>query len=172
MINSNDTDSSRFIIGQQNVQSPKNSVVMGFTLNRFVMNFFGRGGPGALYCVHYIMYSHFTLLYFNTRFNRGALINIGYLESRSDCDHICMHDVDTIPNNTDITYPYPERGPFHVSSPDIHPRNHYFSFIGGILIIRNEQFREVKKCIRITVLLAAELLGGLFIKDFKCKKVC
>ncbi|KAJ8316960.1 hypothetical protein KUTeg_004864 [Tegillarca granosa] len=79
----------------------------------------------------------------NFRFNRGALINIGYIESRAECDHICMHDVDTIPVNPNITYPYPEKGPFHVSSPDIHPRNHYKSFVGGILIIRNEHFKEL-----------------------------
>ena len=31
------------------------------------------------------------------RFNRAALINVGFKESSSSCDYIAMHDVDLLP---------------------------------------------------------------------------
>ena len=58
----------------------------------------------------------------NYRFNRAALINIGFLFSMKECDYMAMHDVDLLPLNTHLDYGYPFRGPFHVSTPDLHPR--------------------------------------------------
>ncbi|XP_043794665.1 beta-1,4-galactosyltransferase 7 isoform X2 [Apis laboriosa] len=34
-------------------------------------------------------------------------------------------------------------GPFHVSSPELHPRYHYSTFVGGILLIKREHFIQV-----------------------------
>lgn len=81
------------------------------------------------------------------RFNRGSLINVGFKFSvtanNSDCDYIAMHDVDLLPLNNNISYGYPENNVFHVSSPNLHPRYHYQTFIGGILLISNQQFKNI-----------------------------
>ncbi|XP_064630880.1 beta-1,4-galactosyltransferase 7-like [Lineus longissimus] len=77
------------------------------------------------------------------RFNRASLINIGHLESRGECDYIAMHDVDLLPLNYDLNYGYPESGPFHVASPQLHPLYHYPKFVGGILLISNKHFELV-----------------------------
>ncbi|KAJ8317013.1 hypothetical protein KUTeg_004917 [Tegillarca granosa] len=77
------------------------------------------------------------------RFNRASLINVGFLESREDCDYIAMHDVDLLPVNPHLDYSYPENGPFHVAAPDLHPLYHYKTFVGGILLLRREDFVTV-----------------------------
>ena len=77
------------------------------------------------------------------RFNRASLLNIGHLLSRASCDYLVMHDVDLLPDNDNLSYAYPEMGPFHVSSPQLHPLYHYKTFIGGILIMTKEQFEKV-----------------------------
>lgn len=75
------------------------------------------------------------------RFNRAALINVGFLASASHSDYMIMHDVDLLPLNDKLDYSYPsENGPVHVSSPGLHPEYNYSSFIGGILSIRREHF--------------------------------
>lgn len=76
------------------------------------------------------------------RFNRANLINIGYKESlRVECDYFVMHDVDLLPLNVELDYNYPKEGPYHVASPVYHPRYHYKTFIGGILIMALEDYR-------------------------------
>jgi len=79
----------------------------------------------------------------NCRFNRGSLINVGFLLTESAFDYIAIHDVDLIPENENITYHYPELGPYHVSAPGLHPKYHYEKFLGGILLINREDFRMV-----------------------------
>ncbi|KAG9509426.1 Beta-1,4-galactosyltransferase 7, partial [Fragariocoptes setiger] len=81
----------------------------------------------------------------NLRFNRGALINAGFLESvhAGQSDYIVMHDVDILPVNNNLSYAYPENGPFHIASPEYHPQYNYARYIGGILSISNEHFRLV-----------------------------
>nr|XP_022335617.1 beta-1,4-galactosyltransferase 7-like isoform X1 [Crassostrea virginica] len=74
------------------------------------------------------------------RFNRASLINIGFLESGKDCDYVAMHDVDLVPVNPAITYPYPSTGVYHVASPDLHPLYHYRKFVGGILLLTRDAF--------------------------------
>lgn len=56
------------------------------------------------------------------RFNRASLINVGFLYSMKESDYMAMHDVDLLPLNPKLDYGYPFRGPFHVSSPELHPR--------------------------------------------------
>ena len=54
-----------------------------------------------------------------------------------------MHDVDLLPLNLDLSYAYPTRGPFHVAAPELHPLYHYKDFVGGILLITADHFKEV-----------------------------
>ncbi|XP_015785339.1 beta-1,4-galactosyltransferase 7-like [Tetranychus urticae] len=77
------------------------------------------------------------------RFNRASLINAGYSLVKDNCDYIAIHDVDLLPLNPNLEYRYPEHGPFHVSSPNLHPKYHYEKFVGGILLIKNDHFELV-----------------------------
>lgn len=78
------------------------------------------------------------------RFNRASLLNAGFLEARgNNCDYIAMHDVDLLPLNKDLYYGFPDKGPFHVSAPFLHPKYHYPTFVGGILIMSIAQFEKV-----------------------------
>jgi hypothetical protein len=81
------------------------------------------------------------LLFF--RFNRASLINVGFLESRTDCDYIAMHDVDLVPVTEGLPYMFSEDGPFHVASPELHPLYHYKKFVGGILLFSKFHFIKV-----------------------------
>ena len=56
---------------------------------------------------------------------------------------MAMHDIDLLPLNDDLRYSYPELGPLHVSSPELHPLYHYKTFVGGILIMSRIQFEQV-----------------------------
>lgn len=72
------------------------------------------------------------------RFNRGSLINVGFLVSTStftDCDYVAMHDVDLLPLNDEISYKYPGERASHVAAPHLHPKYHYKTYIGGILLM-------------------------------------
>ncbi|KAL5274194.1 B4GALT7 family protein [Megaselia abdita] len=77
------------------------------------------------------------------RFNRAALINVGFMFTESNFDYIAMHDVDLLPLNDDLKYSYPKNGPLHVSSPKLHPKYHYEKYIGGILLVSREHYRLV-----------------------------
>ncbi|XP_007908074.2 beta-1,4-galactosyltransferase 7 isoform X3 [Callorhinchus milii] len=74
------------------------------------------------------------------RFNRASLINVGFLESGNDTDYLAMHDVDLLPQNEELDYGYPEKGPFHVASPELHPLYHYKTYVGGILLLTKQHF--------------------------------
>lgn len=75
------------------------------------------------------------------RFNRASLINVGFEYTKHQFDYIAMHDVDLLPINAQLRYAYPQNGPFHVAAPDLHPKYHYKSFVGGILLVKREQFQ-------------------------------
>lgn len=70
------------------------------------------------------------------RFNRASLINVGFLEMDKEFDYIAIHDVDLLPINDELLYSFPSKGPYHVSSPELHPRYHYPTFVGGILLLQ------------------------------------
>ena len=91
------------------------------------------------------------------RFNRASLLNIGFILSRNECDFMVMHDIDLLPINNDLVYEYPSRGPFHVSSPQLHPLYHYKTFIGGILIMSREQFEKV--CVVLLICISGLKIG-------------
>ncbi|XP_041846632.1 beta-1,4-galactosyltransferase 7 isoform X1 [Melanotaenia boesemani] len=74
------------------------------------------------------------------RFNRASLINVGYLESGNDTDYLAMHDVDLLPLNEALDYGFPEDGPFHVASPELHPLYHYKTYVGGILLLTKKHY--------------------------------
>lgn len=77
------------------------------------------------------------------RFNRASLINVGFLYTKNDYDYIAMHDVDLLPLNDRLHYEYPNDGPFHVAAPDLHPKYHYKTFVGGILLVKREHFEQM-----------------------------
>ena len=54
-----------------------------------------------------------------------------------------MHDIDLLPANDHLKYEFPSKGPYHVSSPELHPLYHYKTFVGGILIMSRQQFEKV-----------------------------
>lgn len=78
------------------------------------------------------------------RFNRASLINVGHLESGNDTDYLAMHDVDLLPLNDALDYGFPEDGPFHVASPELHPLYHYKTYVGGILLLTKKHYSMVQ----------------------------
>ncbi|KAJ8394025.1 hypothetical protein AAFF_G00053690 [Aldrovandia affinis] len=75
------------------------------------------------------------------RFNRASLINVGFLESGNDTDYIAMHDVDLLPQNEALDYGFPDQGPFHIASPELHPLYHYKTYVGGILLLTKQHYQ-------------------------------
>jgi xylosylprotein 4-beta-galactosyltransferase len=65
------------------------------------------------------------------------------LYTRDNYDYIAMHDVDLLPLNSQLKYEYPEKGPLHIASPDLHPKYHYPTFVGGILLVKREHYELV-----------------------------
>lgn len=77
------------------------------------------------------------------RFNRGALTNVGFILAKNESDYIAIHDVDLLPINKNLSYAYPESGPYHLASPEYHPNYNYHKYLGGILLIKNSHFELV-----------------------------
>ena len=75
-----------------------------------------------------------------------------------------MHDVDLLPLNKDLYYGFPEKGPFHVSAPFLHPKYHYKTFVGGILLMSVAQFEKVIIIIIIIIIFieGAQLAKAVF----------
>lgn len=68
---------------------------------------------------------------------------MGHLESGNDTDYLAMHDVDLLPLNDALDYGFPEDGPFHVASPELHPLYHYKTYVGGILLLTKKHYDMV-----------------------------
>lgn len=68
-------------------------------------------------------------------FNRGMLANIGFLEARSSCDYICIHDVDILPLAADLDYSFPEC-PRHIYGPER-------DSLGAIALFKNSDFENI-----------------------------
>ncbi|TPP60888.1 Beta 14 galactosyltransferase 7 [Fasciola gigantica] len=101
------------------------------------------------------------------RFNRGALLNAGFIESsqiekdgrkvlfshnsskHQPCfplsDYVALHDVDLLPLDPNILYTWPgDQGPYHPIPAPFHPRYYWYAkYFGGVLIITREQFVHV-----------------------------
>lgn len=69
---------------------------------------------------------------------------MGFLESSNSTDYIAMHDVDLLPLNEELDYGFPEAGPFHVASPELHPLYHYKTYVGGILLLSRQHYQLVR----------------------------
>ena len=54
-----------------------------------------------------------------------------------------MHDVDLLPKDPKLLYSFPEEGPLHIASPELHPKYDYPTFIGGILLISRKHYNQV-----------------------------
>ncbi|XP_064135296.1 beta-1,4-galactosyltransferase 7 isoform X2 [Loxodonta africana] len=89
------------------------------------------------------------------RFNRAALINVGFLESSNSTDYIAMHDVDLLPLNEELDYGFPEAGPFHVASPELHPLYHYKTYVGGILLLSKQHYQLEDRQVTLPVSVSA-----------------
>eukprot|EP00039_Didymoeca_costata_P010552 m.142294 g.142294 ORF g.142294 m.142294 type:complete len:429 (+) comp14876_c0_seq1:80-1366(+) len=75
------------------------------------------------------------------RFNRGQLLNVGAIATRGTHDYIAMHDVDLLPMNKELPYTIPEEQvALHLASPKLHPIYHYKEFIGGVMLLRHNDF--------------------------------
>nr|CAG4637257.1 EOG090X0AZ6 [Ceriodaphnia reticulata] len=80
------------------------------------------------------------------RFNRASLINVGFvhISTLEKYDYIVMHDVDLLPINSQLKYAYPGDGQaLHIASPELHPKYHYETFVGGILILTIHDFKRL-----------------------------
>lgn len=69
---------------------------------------------------------------------------MGFLESSNSTDYIAMHDVDLLPLSEELDYGFPEAGPFHVASPELHPLYHYKTYVGGILLLSKQHYQLVR----------------------------
>ncbi|XP_045034191.1 LOW QUALITY PROTEIN: uncharacterized protein LOC116928256 [Daphnia magna] len=82
----------------------------------------------------------------NFRFNRASLINVGFVHISllEKFDYIAMHDVDLLPVNPQLKYVNPGDGfALHIASPKLHPKYHYETFVGGILILTIGDFKKL-----------------------------
>jgi len=72
-------------------------------------------------------------------FNRGALLNIGYLYARQmDCDYVVFHDVDMLPVNVDYSYSHV---PLHLAN-DI-TKETFDTYFGGVTMFPIDTFEEI-----------------------------
>ncbi|XP_033759639.1 beta-1,4-galactosyltransferase 7-like [Pecten maximus] len=84
--------------------------------------------PHRMYVIHQVD---------DFRFNRGALINVGFQEMDSDCDYVAMHDVDHLAIDPQLDYGYPSERPRHLA------KSKYARAVGGVLLMTNEHYRKV-----------------------------
>lgn len=68
------------------------------------------------------------------KFNRGKLLNVGFLETEDDC--YCFHDVDKLPVNADYSFPIRPRQ----IAPNPHQTRSYF---GGVTLFSRKDFEKV-----------------------------
>jgi hypothetical protein len=81
-------------------------------------------------------------------FNRGILMNIGFVESLKDSDNywecFALHDVDLIPEDERNMYACPVKNPRHMSI-QISNSNYelmYEGYFGGVALLTKEQFNK------------------------------
>merc|ERR1719394_650995 len=68
---------------------------------------------------------------------------VPFKDSSKSCDYIAMHDVDLLPKDPKLLYSFPENGPLHIASPELHPKYDYPTFIGGILLISRKHYNQL-----------------------------
>ncbi|MBY0431813.1 MAG: galactosyltransferase, partial [Rhodospirillales bacterium] len=84
-------------------------------------------------------------------FNRGRLLNIGFVLAEESSDYVCFHDVDYMPLWADYSYSaQPTRiiwygadiKPIDPAS-NVRVQEHEESFFGAVVLFPNERFRQV-----------------------------
>ena len=74
-------------------------------------------------------------------FNRGKLMNIGFLETEKTHDYSCFHDVDMLPQNAD--YSYTDIAHLASRAEQFEYKMPYSSYFGGVTMFSNEKFRNI-----------------------------
>jgi hypothetical protein len=77
-------------------------------------------------------------------FNRGKLLNVGYELFKDDCDYVCFHDVDIIPQDTSCDYSTVHR-PTHLAS-RLSKFNYqlvYDEYFGGVTLFTKKHFEMI-----------------------------
>ncbi len=72
-------------------------------------------------------------------FNRGSLLNIGFLLAKEKCDYVCFHDVDMLPVSADYSYcTVPTHLATHVEQFDY--QMPYPQYFGGVTLFNRHDF--------------------------------
>lgn len=74
-------------------------------------------------------------------FNRGALMNLGFITTYHLCDYFIFHDVDLVPSTKENTYGYPTT-PTHCYSSTIYWEQQQEELVGGVLSMTLEQYKK------------------------------
>jgi len=77
-------------------------------------------------------------------FNRGKLLNVGYELFKDDCDYVCFHDVDIIPQDSSCDYSTVYR-PTHLAS-RLSKFNYqlvYDEYFGGVTLFTKKHFELI-----------------------------
>ncbi|KAK3262353.1 hypothetical protein CYMTET_28787 [Cymbomonas tetramitiformis] len=82
----------------------------------------------------------------NTPFNRGWLINIGFLVAEKECEYVALHDVDMIPlQGVDYRMRTGELQWAHLA---VHPAQfttpRHGKYCGGVLLVASQVFRQIR----------------------------
>lgn len=103
-------------------------------------------------------------------FNRGKILNVGFLEVEKEADYFIMHDVDMLPVKGLVDYSYPEK-PTHIATQCSQfdykmPFDRYF---GGCNIFTAKQFRAANGFVNTIYSWGVE--DCLLLKSFDERKV-
>ena len=77
-------------------------------------------------------------------FNRGKLLNVGYELFKDECDYVCFHDVDLIPQEDSCDYSVVHR-PTHLAS-RLSKFNYqlvYDEYFGGVTLFNKNHFELI-----------------------------
>ena len=81
----------------------------------------------------------------NKEFNRGKLLNIGFLQAEQDgCDYVIFHDIDMLPDNVDYSYsdiPLQLANKFEATGEFTRTIND--DYFGGVTLFPTETFRKI-----------------------------
>ncbi|MGK5594390.1 MAG: galactosyltransferase-related protein [Parachlamydiaceae bacterium] len=72
-------------------------------------------------------------------FNRGSLLNIGFLQAKTTCDYVCFHDVDMLPVSADYSYC---SAPTHLATnvEQFGYQMPYSQYFGGVTLFNSHDF--------------------------------
>lgn len=78
-------------------------------------------------------------------FNKGKLLNVGFLESRLNYRYFLFHDVDMIPHDIDYSF---EEDPTHLATraSQFGYRMPYSYYFGGVVMFSKEKYTLVNGC--------------------------